>query len=73
MGDIRDMRSRTKKAKKPVYNQGDSRITDTTRHELNIDIKPDRQCYICKNNEWWLRKGLGKPEWLCQTCHPKPR
>ena len=35
--------------------------------------KPDRPCYVCGANKWWLRRGWGKPEYVCGVCHPKPR
>jgi len=35
--------------------------------------KPDRPCSICGSKKWWLRRGWGKPEWLCGVCCPEPR
>jgi len=28
--------------------------------------KPDKPCYVCGADDWWLRdNGQGNPEWLC--------
>lgn len=38
----------------------------------NIPSKPDKPCYVCGANKWWLRERVGRPEWVCGQCHPNP-
>lgn len=35
----------------------------------NPPPKPDKPCYVCGSNDWWLRDD----EWLCNRCHPEPK
>lgn len=43
------------------------------RSGQNTPPKPDKACYVCEANDWWLRdNGIGKEEQLCGKCHPQP-
>jgi len=37
-----------------------------------IPPKPDKPCFACGSNNWWLRVAYGHPKWICGKCHPKP-
>jgi len=37
--------------------------------------QPDKGCHSCGSNDWYWPDDsyVGKREWLCSKCHPKPR
>jgi putative DNA primase/helicase len=34
---------------------------------------PTEPCRNCGSDDYWLREGAGKAEWLCCQCHPQPK
>ncbi len=37
-----------------------------------IPPRPDKACFACGSDTWYLRVAYGHPEWICGKCHPKP-
>jgi len=37
-----------------------------------IPPRPEKPCFACGSDTWYLRVAYGHPEWICGKCHPKP-
>ncbi len=36
----------------------------------DIPPAPTEPCHVCGHMIFYLRRGVGKPQWQCMRCHP---
>jgi len=44
-----------------------------SKENTGLPPKPIKSCTLCGSDKWWLRVVWGRPEWMCEKCHPSPK